>query len=66
VSADAISTCPECGEVTLREWYEFYSDADLRPEYPKPTTVTADYNCTCRECGYQDRFDYSHTYRGLS
>jgi predicted nucleic-acid-binding Zn-ribbon protein len=63
VSADNVGVCPNCGDQELREYWEFLTDAEERGEWGgQPISLTLDYSCTCRRCGYEDKFEHRHTY----
>lgn len=52
MSADRIGeTCPECGDGTLREWYDF---GLVKQNAGQPVILRMSrYQAICRECGFR-------------
>lgn len=48
MSADNISTCPQCKEETLRQYWDIGTNKD--------GIFIAEYTCKCNECGFIHNF----------
>ena len=60
MSADAISTCPNCLERELREFHDFYTTSadgslvyDNEDPPVRPITYRVDITLECRACDYK-------------